>query len=103
MLHTIFNYSVIIPPRSAHGAAVYDDKMWVYAGYDGNTRLNDMWSIQLNGDVHKWEEIIQTGDQPPTCCNFPVTVARDCMYVFSGQSGAAITNHLYEFNFRTHK
>lgn len=35
-------------PRSAHGAAVYDNKLWIYAGYDGNARLNDMWTISLN-------------------------------------------------------
>lgn len=34
-------------PRSAHGAAVYDDKLWIYAGYDGNARLNDMWTCPL--------------------------------------------------------
>lgn len=34
-------------PRSAHGAAVYDKKLWIYAGYDGNARLNDMWTISL--------------------------------------------------------
>ena len=35
-------------PRSAHGAAVYNGKLWVFAGYDGNTRLNDMWCIPLS-------------------------------------------------------
>lgn len=34
-------------PRSAHGAAVYDDKLWIFAGYDGNARLNDMWTTNL--------------------------------------------------------
>lgn len=34
-------------PRSAHGAAVYDGKLWILAGYDGNARLNDMWRISL--------------------------------------------------------
>jgi len=34
-------------PRSAHGAAVYDNKLWIFAGYDGNARLNDMWTISL--------------------------------------------------------
>lgn len=88
-------------PRSAHGAAVYDNKLWIYAGYDGNARLNDMWTMSLNGDVKQWEEIEQNGDRPPTCCNFPIAVARDCMYVFSGQSGLQITNALFEFHFKT--
>lgn len=34
-------------PRSAHGAAVFDGKLWIFAGYDGNARLNDMWAISL--------------------------------------------------------
>lgn len=88
-------------PRSAHGAAVYDNKLWIYAGYDGNARLNDMWVIPLTGENRQWEEIEQIGDRPPTCCNFPIAVARDSMYVFSGQSGLQITNALFEFNFKT--
>lgn len=34
-------------PRSAHGATVFDNKLWIFAGYDGNARLNDMWTISL--------------------------------------------------------
>ncbi|XP_046682002.1 leucine-zipper-like transcriptional regulator 1 isoform X2 [Homalodisca vitripennis] len=87
-------------PRSAHGAAVYDNKLWIFAGYDGNARLNDMWTISLQpGDPKQWDEIVQAGDCPPTCCNFPVAVARESMFVFSGQSGAKITNSLFQFHF----
>ncbi|XP_050353322.1 leucine-zipper-like transcriptional regulator 1 homolog [Nymphalis io] len=89
-------------PRSAHGAAVYDDKLWIFAGYDGNARLNDMWTINLVGENHQWECVEQKGDCPPTCCNFPVAVARGKMFVFSGQSGAKITNALFQFDFETH-
>uniref|UniRef100_A0A8D8YQK1 Leucine-zipper-like transcriptional regulator 1 n=1 Tax=Cacopsylla melanoneura TaxID=428564 RepID=A0A8D8YQK1_9HEMI len=86
--------------RSAHGAAVYDNKLWIFAGYDGNARLNDMWTISLLPEEDRvWEEILQTGNCPPTCCNFPVAVLRESMFVFSGQSGAKITNSLFQFNF----
>ncbi|KAG8039750.1 hypothetical protein G9C98_000479 [Cotesia typhae] len=87
--------------RSAHGAAVYDNKLWIFAGYDGNARLNDMWTISLlPGELRIWEPVVQSGDCPPTCCNFPVAVARESMFVFSGQSGAKITNSLFQFHFR---
>ena len=45
--------------RAAHGAAVYDNKLWIFAGYDGNARLNDMWTISLVGssDTRTWEEV----------------------------------------------
>lgn len=42
---------------------------------------------------------LQFGDRPPTCCNFPVAVVKDSMFVFSGQSGTKITNDMFEFNF----
>lgn len=91
----------LLPPaRSAHGAAVYHNRLWIFAGYDGHTRLNDMWAIDLLSTHPQWEEIDQSGDSPPTCCNFPVAVVDDSMYVFSGQSGAKITNNLYQFNFQ---
>lgn len=87
------------PARSAHGAAVCGHHLWIFAGYDGHTRLNDMWRIDLTDPQPRWEQVAQTGDSPPTCCNFPVAVVEDCMYVFSGQSGAKITNKLYRFHF----
>ncbi|KAH0949771.1 hypothetical protein HN011_006074 [Eciton burchellii] len=87
-------------PRSAHGAAVYDNKLWIFAGYDGNARLNDMWTISLLPGNRIWEEVVQIGERPPTCCNFPVSVARESMFVFSGQSGARITNSLFQFHFK---
>ena len=43
--------------RAAHGAAVYGGKLWIFAGYDGNARLNDMWTMSLFGDVKGWEEV----------------------------------------------
>jgi len=88
--------------RAAHGACVYDSKLWIFAGYDGNSRLNDMWTLSLAPRSLQWEEVEQRGhgDSPPTCCNFPIAVARDSMFVFSGQSGAKTTNNLFQFHFR---
>ena len=55
-------------PRSAHGAAVYDGKLWIFAGYDGNARLNDMWTVNLvgggEGGGRQWEEVVQAGECP---------------------------------------
>ena len=61
------------------------------SGYDGNARLNDMWSISLSmasvvGPVSPgtdanstvtsaatqrvWEEVHYFGESPPTCCKY---------------------------------
>lgn len=87
------------PARSAHGAAVYKNNLWIFAGYDGNKRLDDLWTICLTDPNPRWQEVQQSGDRPPTCCNFPVAVVKDSMFVFSGQSGTKITNDMFEFNF----
>lgn len=52
-------------------------KMWIFGGFDGHTRLNDMWCIGLAGPVHRWQEVQQCGDCPPICCNFALTVIKD--------------------------
>ena len=59
-----------------------------------------MWKISLASGPHEWEEVRYSGESPPTCCNFPVAVALDSMFVFSGQSGAKITNSLFQFHFQ---
>ncbi|RNA42331.1 leucine-zipper-like transcriptional regulator 1 [Brachionus plicatilis] len=91
-------------PRAAHGAVVYDHKLWIFAGYDGNARLNDLWYIQLNASQNTprtWVEVEQSGEQPSTVCNFPVAVVQDAMYLFSGQSGAKTSNLLFKFDFKS--
>ena len=39
---SLFRFWVLLyrvpPARSAHGAAVYNKKLWVFAGYDGSKR-----------------------------------------------------------------
>lgn len=47
IIHVYYLFNRYPGARSAHGAAVYDDKLWIYGGYDGNARLNDMWTINL--------------------------------------------------------
>ena len=99
----IFSNSAPVP-RAAHGAVVYDNKLYIFGGYDGNARLNDMWHIQLNTPQNSakiWTEVEQSGDQPSTVCNSPLAVVQDSLYLFSGQSGAKTSNHLFKFDFKT--
>lgn len=92
------------PARSAHGAAVYKDQLYVFGGYDGHARLNDMWRIDLASPTAQWCEVNQVGGvHPPTCCNFPLAVVGDSMFLFSGQSGAKMTNNMYEFKLKENK
>ena len=61
--------------RSAHGAAVYEGKLWIFAGYDGNARLNDMWTVSLVGgsasEAGTWEEVEDTSRGSSNCSQTP--------------------------------
>ena len=46
---------------------MFEGKLWIFAGYDGNARLNDMWTISLVGGAGEtgarvWEEVVQVTD-----------------------------------------
>jgi len=59
--------------RAAHGAAMYDQKLWIFAGYDGNVRLSDLWTTSLMGDsrtVHTWEEVCGR-----ECCVYQISIS----------------------------
>ena len=61
-----------------------------------------MWTVNLvGGQSCGWEEVVQSGECPPTCCNFPICVSRDSLFVFSGQSGAKKNNSLFQFHFQS--
>uniref|UniRef100_G3P3Z4 Leucine zipper like post translational regulator 1 n=1 Tax=Gasterosteus aculeatus aculeatus TaxID=481459 RepID=G3P3Z4_GASAC len=106
-------------PRYHHSAVVYGSSMFVFGGYTGdiysNSNLknkNDLFEYKFaTGQWTEWKVEGRSrtcllgrghGEIPPSCCNFPVAVCRNKMFVFSGQSGAKITNNLFQFEFKGH-
>uniref|UniRef100_A0A673IBP3 Leucine-zipper-like transcriptional regulator 1 n=1 Tax=Sinocyclocheilus rhinocerous TaxID=307959 RepID=A0A673IBP3_9TELE len=82
--------------RSAHGATVYNDKLWIFAGYDGNARqvYYSYLYTALNVNIYHVGLFL--------IYRFLLAVCQDKMFVFSGQSGAKITNNLFQFEFKGH-
>merc|ERR1719376_873741 len=58
-------------PRSAHGAAVHDGKLIIFAGYDGNVRLNDMWQVPLIYQAHMDGPVAHLAPAPPAAAANP--------------------------------
>ncbi|XP_075241189.1 leucine-zipper-like transcriptional regulator 1 isoform X2 [Convolutriloba macropyga] len=103
-------------PRSAHCSFVYNKKLWIFGGYGSHRmahdrrlqNLNDMWCVSLEnnaggggGHIRRWECVEQSGMIPPPCCNFPVTLVGNRLFLFSGVSGKEMTNHIFTFNLDT--
>ena len=72
--------------RAAHGAAVYGWKLWIFAGYDGNARLNDMWTVSLS-ETPFWEKVgykqIFTHLYIQKCNYLKKTVINECKPIIS--------------------
>lgn len=47
------------PERNAHTTSVFNNKLWVMGGYDGNTGLNDIW---YSDDGVNWAEATGSAD-----------------------------------------
>jgi hypothetical protein len=48
--------------RTDHTAVLYEGSMYVFAGYDGHTRFNDLWKCNLKGNKFKWSQIQAEGN-----------------------------------------
>ena len=63
---------------------VYDDYMYIFGGEGKSSMLNDIYRLNLKGDIHQWEEIITGGLTPPPRASHTATIMGDSMYIFGG-------------------
>ena len=91
---TIFCYGFSRPaPRVAHGAAVYDNKMWIFAGFDGTNRLNDMWTISLLPKCSTWQKVGHAFKPASPLTSFLLLLPALCV-CFVGQPGRSHPSEL---------
>ena len=96
--------SLVLPPeRSGASCVVYKNALWLYAGYAGEGRLDDLWRF----DVRKrnWKRIsgLDLGKErrPMARENNGAIVVGAKMYVFGGYSGFTWLNDFWSFCFET--
>lgn len=84
--------------RNAFTAVVYDDAMYVFGGYDGKFRMNDLHRFDFQ--AQRWSEV-QPHSQPPEIrCYHSALVHKHCMYVFGGYTGTQNMNDVQVFHLR---
>ena len=88
-------------PRSANCAFVYDAHMWIFGGYDGRNKLNDMWMLALDDDNPTWKKVEQHGQIHPPVLHAVCAVIDDKLYTFSGLCGVSTSNDILSFNLTT--
>ena len=88
--------------RSLHTAAIWNDQMLVFGGYDGESRRNDFYSFHFK--TSEWTRIDERGNNasgtPPSPRDRHCAVVHgNGFYVFGGFDGAARVNDLYKYDF----
>lgn len=90
------------PPsaRSLHTTSMCNDCMFVFGGFDGVERRNDMYVF--NFTTKTWRLVDNATGSPPTPRDRHTSVVyRNCLYIFGGFDGHARTNDLYQFDIET--
>lgn len=85
-------------PRDRHSAVVYGHSFYVFGGFDGSSRVNDLHEYDLF--LHKWRNIPSNGSEPSPRHSHSAVVYGSSMYIFAGYDGG-YCNDLHQFHFQT--
>ncbi|KAI9595545.1 hypothetical protein BDF19DRAFT_385140 [Syncephalis fuscata] len=72
--------------RAGHSTTVYQDRLYVFGGTDGETFFNEMWCYDLH--TCEWELLNVTGHTPPGRAGHAAALVDDCIYVTGGKSAS---------------
>merc|ERR1712224_800005 len=71
--------------------------MYVFGGYNGTERLNDMYEYSF--DTLRWSTIETQGELPSGRSSLVAQVYGNSLFVFGGYNGQVVLNDFYEFRF----
>ena len=83
-------------PRYFHAAVVHGESLFLFGGYSGQERLNDLYEYRL--DIHTWF-CIQSEDPPTGRSSLVAAVQGNSLFVFGGYNGSVVLNDFYELRF----
>lgn len=93
----IFTSGEMPSPRTDHTAVLYENSMYVFAGYDGKNRFNDLRECNLT--TFEWTLLAQNGTVPLTRFGHTSVVHNHNMYIFGGWDGHDTLDDLYQYSF----
>lgn len=85
--------------RTDHTAVIYDNAIYIFGGYDGKTRFNDLKACKLEN--YDWSSLPESGLQPLPRFGHTAVVYNHSMYVFGGWDGHETLDDLYQYSFTT--
>ena len=80
--------------RSCPASSVVDDALYIFGGFDGTNRLNDLWCFSRG----TWKFVNFIGLPPTPRYLHTAGVISDSLFVFGGFSGSARLGDVHRFN-----
>jgi len=95
------------PARSRHTAVIYNNKMYIFGGYESHrdSALNDLWMYDFDSNL--WTELHPSGTPPTPCAHASAVVYQNKMFITGGYrivgGGGTIlpSSQHVEYNFST--
>ena len=87
-------------PRDRHIAVVWNKELYVFGGFDGQNRVNDMYACDLSDFPSlQWRAVpAVSGDPPSPRHSHSAVVYQNNMYIFGGYDGTYKRDlHRYDF------
>lgn len=85
--------------RKGHSAGVYKSKIWIYAGGDGHSALDDVWLFDPK--IFFWEKVNTKGRGPCRRGDHSANIVGNVMVVIGGQDGTDVLNDVHCLNLDT--
>ena len=91
------------PPRRAHTAVFYRNKVYVFGGGNGSQALNDLWTLDVGVNVEKmkWEEVETKGKKPAPRGYHTANLIGNVMVIVGGSDGKECFSDIWCLNLGT--
>jgi N-acetylneuraminic acid mutarotase len=73
--------------------------MYIFGGYDGRARFNDLYKFKMRQKKYKWKRIQAEGTVPLNRFGHSAVVCNNCMFVIGGWNGHDTMDDVYQYSF----
>jgi len=85
--------------RTDHTCVYYSGSMYVFGGYDGKSRFNDLYRCNIKNKKYNWKKIEGDGTIPLNRFGHTAVVYEHSMFIFGGWNGHDTMDDIYQFSF----
>jgi N-acetylneuraminic acid mutarotase len=84
-------------PRSLHAGVIVENHLYIFAGFDGTSRLNDLHRFDFG--TKTWTHVVPSnGIAPSPRDRLAATSFKESMYIFGGFDGSSRVGDLWRFD-----